>query len=195
MHKQDVIAFFDHCAPTWDQRTVTNDAVIGRILDNAHVTAGADVLDIACGTGVLFPYYLRRGVSSVTGIDISPRMVEIAAEKWGSEERIRVLCADADTFTPQRTYDTIVVYNALPHFLDPAALIARLTALLKKGGRLTVAHGASRETIDRCHRGAAQHVSNGLMSTEALHRLFTPYLHVDTVISDDTMYQVSGVKK
>lgn len=195
MHKQDVIAFFDHCAPTWDQRTVTNDAVIGRILDNAHVTAGADVLDIACGTGVLFPYYLRRGVSSVTGIDISPRMAEIAAEKWGSEERIRVLCADADTFTPQRTYDAIVVYNALPHFLDPAALIARLTALLKKGGRLTVAHGASRETIDRCHRGAAQHVSNGLMSVDALHRLFTPHLQVDTVISDDTMYQVSGVKK
>lgn len=195
MHKQDVIAFFDHCAPTWDQRTVTNDAVIGRILDNAHVTAGADVLDIACGTGVLFPYYLRREVASVTGIDISPRMAEVAAEKWGSESRICVLCADADTFTPQRTYDAIVVYNALPHFLDPAALIARLTALLKKGGRLTVAHGASRETIDRCHRGAAQHVSNGLMSVESLHRLFTPHLQVDTVISDDTMYQVSGVKK
>ena len=195
MHKQDVIAFFDHCAPTWDQRTVTNDAVIGRILDNAHVTAGADVLDIACGTGVLFPYYLRRDVASVTGIDISSRMVEIAAEKWRGEARIAVLCADADTFSPHRTYDAIVVYNALPHFLDPASLIARLTALLKEGGHLTVAHGASRETIDRCHRGAAQHVSNGLMSVESLYRLFTPHLHVDTVISNDTMYQVCGVKK
>lgn len=195
MHKQDVIAFFDHCAPTWDQRNVTNDAVIGRILDNARVTAGTDVLDIACGTGVLFPYYLRRNVASVTGIDISPGMVEIAAEKWREESRISVLCGDADTFTSQRTYDAIVVYNALPHFLDPAALIARLTIFLKEGGRLTVAHGASRETIDRCHRGAAQHVSNGLMSVESLHQLFTPHLQVDTVISDDTMYQVSGVKK
>ena len=195
MHKQDVIAFFDHCAPTWDQRNVTNDAVIGRILDNAHVTAGTDVLDIACGTGVLFPYYLRRNVASVTGIDISSRMVEIAAEKWREEARISVLCADADIFTSQRSYDAIVVYNALPHFVNPSSLIVRLTTLLKKGGRLTVAHGASREAIDRCHKGAAQHISNGLMSVESLYRLFTPHLHVDTVISDDTMYQVCGVKK
>ena len=195
MHKQDVIAFFDHCAPTWDQRNVTNDAVIGRILDNAHVTAGADVLDIACGTGVLFPYYLRRDVASVTGIDISSRMVEIAAEKWRGEARISVLCADADIFTSQRSYDAIVVYNALPHFVNPSSLIVCLTTLLKEGGRLTVAHGASREAIDRCHKGAAQRVSNGLMSVESLYRLFTPHLHVDTVISDDTMYQVCGVKK
>lgn len=195
MHKQDVIAFFDHCAPTWDQRNVTNDAVIGRILDNAHVTAGADVLDIACGTGVLFPYYLRRNVASVTGIDISSRMVEIAAEKWRGEARISVLCADADIFTSQRAYDAIVVYNALPHFINPTSLVVRLTALLKEGGRLTVAHGASREAIDRCHHGAAQHVSNGLMSVESLYRLFTPHLKVDTVISDDTMYQVCGVKR
>ncbi len=195
MRKQDIIAFFDHCAPTWDRHTVTNDAVIGRILDNARITAGADVLDIACGTGVLFPYYLSRGVASVTGIDISPRMAEIAAEKWDGEGRIRVLCGDAETFTSSHTYDAIVVYNALPHFLDPSALIGRLSTLLKSGGRLTVAHGASRETIDRCHRGAAAHVSAGLMHAEDLRCLFTPHLQVDTVISDDTMYQVSGVKK
>jgi len=144
---------------------------------------------------VLFPYYLRRNVASVTGIDISSRMVEIAAEKWRHEERISVLCADADIFTSQRSYDAIVVYNALPHFVNPSSLIVRLTTLLKEGGRLTVAHGASREAIDRCHKGAAQHVSNGLMSVESLYRLFTPHLHVDTVISDDTMYQVCGVKK
>ena len=55
--------------------------------------------------------------------------------------------------------------------------------------------GDFREAIDRCHRGAAQHVSNGLMSVESLYRIFTPHLKVDTVISDDTMYQVCGVKR
>lgn len=195
MNKQDVIAFFDRCAPTWDQRCVTNDAVIGRILDNACVAAGGDVLDVACGTGVLFPYYLHRDVGSVTGIDISPRMAEIAAAKWQEDERIRVLCSDAELFSSPHRYDAIVVYNALPHFVDPAALIAHLSALLKQGGYLTVAHGASRERIDRCHHGAAQHVSNGLMSAESLRDLFAAHLQVDTVISDETMYQVSGVKR
>lgn len=195
MNKQEVIAFFDRCAPTWDAGQVTDDAVIGRILDNACVSSGGDILDVACGTGVLFPYYLQRGVSSVTGIDISPRMAQIAAQKWEKEARIRVLCGDAEVFASPRCYDAIVVYNAFPHFVDPAALIAHLSSMLKEGGCLTVAHGASRQWIDHHHSGAAAQVSNGLMSAASLQQLFAPHLRVDTVISDDTMYQVCGTKR
>ncbi|MBQ3488769.1 MAG: methyltransferase domain-containing protein, partial [Clostridia bacterium] len=78
MEKKDIIEFFDRCAPTWDAEMIKSDVKIGRILDNAEVGAGMDVLDVACGTGVLFGYYLERGVASVTGIDISPEMAKIA---------------------------------------------------------------------------------------------------------------------
>ena len=71
MEKQDVIAFFDRYAPTWDANMVKNDEIINIILDNAEVGAGMDILDVACGTGVMIPYYLQRGAASVTGIDIS----------------------------------------------------------------------------------------------------------------------------
>ena len=71
MDKKDVIAFFDRCAPTWDAEMIKSDAIIGKILDNAEVGPEMDVLDVACGTGVLFDYYLQRDVASVTGIDIS----------------------------------------------------------------------------------------------------------------------------
>lgn len=195
MDKQDVIAFFDRCAPAWDAGMVTNDAVIGRILDNARVSERADVLDVGCGTGVLFPYYLQRGVSSVTGIDISPRMAQIAEQKWEGESRITVLCGDAEVFSTSHRYDAIVVYNAFPHFVDPNALIAQLSTLLKAGGYLTVAHGASREAIDRHHSGSASKVSNGLMTAEELSQIFSRHLRVDTVISDETMYQVCGIKR
>ena len=63
MNKQDVIAFFDHCAPTWDAGMVTNDTVIGRILDNARVSSGDDVLDVATElyfVGVLITTHLER---------------------------------------------------------------------------------------------------------------------------------------
>lgn len=40
MNKQDVIAFFDRCAPTWDADMVKNDAIIGKILDNAEIAEG-----------------------------------------------------------------------------------------------------------------------------------------------------------
>ena len=80
MNKQDVIEFFDRCAPSWDAEMIKSDVIIGKILDNAEVGPDMDVLDVACGTGVMFDYYLERSVSSVTGIDISPEMAAIIEE-------------------------------------------------------------------------------------------------------------------
>lgn len=195
MEKRDVIAFFDRCAPTWDAEMIKNDVVIEKILDNAEVTAGQDILDVACGTGVMFPYYLQRGAASVTGIDISPEMARIAAEKFADQSAVAVICGDIEETQFDRKFDTIVVYNAFPHFPNPQQLIATLAGLLKDGGRLTVAHGASREAIDGHHKGSASKVSNGLMDADSLKALFAPYLEVEVTISNSHMYQVSGVKR
>ena len=189
--KNDVIRFFDRCAPFWDAEMIRNEDVIRTILDNGGVTAGVDVLDVACGTGVLIPDYLARGASSVTGIDISPKMAEIAKGKFPGAP-VQILCGDVEETDFGRLFDCVVVYNAFPHFPEPERLIARLAALLKPGGTLTVAHGMSRERIDAHHHGAASHVSNGLMSAEDLAEIFARHLRLSTVLSDERMYQVAG---
>ena len=148
--KREVIAFFDRCAPAWDAGMVRHEPVIEAILDNAGVGSGMRVLDVACGTGVLFPDYLARG-ASVTGIDISPEMARIAAEKFAGEPRVQVLCGDVEEAVFSQPFDVVMVYNAFPHFPDPARLIARLGRLVKPGGRLSVAHGMSRAAIDSHH--------------------------------------------
>lgn len=74
MNQREVIAFFNRCAPEWDAANIRDDGKIGFILDAAGIRPGCSVLDVACGTGVLFPDYLARGVSRVTGVDISPEM-------------------------------------------------------------------------------------------------------------------------
>ena len=195
MEKKDVIEFFDRCAATWDADMIKNDAIIGKILDHAEVVADMDVLDVACGTGVMFDYYLNRGVSSVTGIDISPEMAKIAAEKYAQNPKVQVICADVEEYAFDRKFDRIVVYNAFPHFPYPKRLIKILSGLLKEGGRLTVAHGMSREAIDNHHNGPASKVSNGLMTAESLKRIFDAHFDVEVVISNRFMYQVSGVKR
>ena len=58
MNKSDVIEFFDRYAPTWDADQIPKDKIINRILDNAGVGEGQEILDVACGTGSLFPFYL-----------------------------------------------------------------------------------------------------------------------------------------
>ena len=192
MERSAVRIFFDRCAPTWDDDLVRNEDVISIILGNAGIRPGIDVLDVACGTGVLFPDYLSRGVASLTGIDISPEMAKRAAAKFPEAE---VICADVESYPFEKQFDAVVVYNAFPHFPDPAALIERLAELVKPGGRLTVAHGMSRASLLAHHSGAARDVSVELLEAGELAELFSKHFDVDTVISDDRMYQVAGSRR
>lgn len=195
MDKKDVIAFFNAFAPTWDENQQVNPRIVENILDNAQVAPGQDVLDVACGTGVMFPFYLKREVNSITAIDISREMVKIAQEKFREEPRVQVFLGDVEEWDFGRKFDRIVVYNAFPHFPNPQRLIKRLAGLLKEDGRLTIAHGASRAAIDDHHKGSASKVSNGLMSAESLTKLLAPYLEPEVTLSTDWMYQVSGVNR
>ena len=193
MRKQDVIEFFDRLAPQWDADMIRSDDIIATILNNAGVKPGVDVLDVACGTGVLFPDYLSRDVGSLTAVDISPEMVRIAREKFPGD-KVTVCCGDVEELDFDRQFDCIVVYNAFPHFPEPAQLIQSLSGLLKPGGILTVAHGMSRAAIDRHHEGRASKVSVGLMHEDALAAIFRRHLQLTTKISTDRMYQVAGRK-
>ena len=195
MEKKDIIEFFDRCAPSWDAEMIKSDVIIGKILDNAEVGPGMDILDVACGTGVMIDYYLARDVASVTGIDIAPQMAKIAEEKYANEPRVQVICGDVEEYPFDRKFDRIVVYNAFPHFPKPKRLIKLLAGLLKEDGRLTIAHGASREAIDNHHSGSASKVSNGLMAADSLKKLFDPHFEVEVMISNSHMYQLSGVKR
>ena len=194
IERSDVISFFDRCAPDWDAEMIRNEPVIRTILDNADIRAGVDVLDVACGTGVLFPDYLARDVHSVTGVDIAPEMARRAAEKF-PDARVTVLCGDIETVPLPQQFDRCMVYNAFPHFPDPAGLIRTLAGLVRPGGRLSIAHGMSRAALDAHHSGSAKPVSLGLLHEAEVRALMAPYLDVDTVISNGEMYQVCGRKR
>ena len=191
MEKQDIISFFDSSAGSWDKELIRNDKVIEKILDNCGIDKDVCVLDVACGTGVLFPDYIKRE-AVVTGIDISPEMVKIAKEKFPN---VNVICGDVEETDFNEKFDTVMVYNAFPHFPDPERLVEKLSKLLRKGGRFSVAHGMSREDLLKLHNERASKVSLPLPDEKTLAKIFEPFFSVDIMISDSEMYQVSGVKK
>ena len=192
MDKRKIADFFDRCAPWWDDDMVRNEVVITTILDNAGIDSGIHVLDVACGTGVLFPDYFKRGVESVTGIDISPEMAKIAQSKF---PEATVICGDVEDHAFDRKFDAIMVYNAFPHFPDPEALIRVLAELVEPGGRLSIAHGMSRAQLRQHHAGRASEVSIDLLHEKDLAALLAPYFDVDVVISNHRMYQVAGTRR
>ena len=192
MLKKDIIDYFDRCAPCWDADVIRNEAVITAILDHTGIDCGMDVLDVGCGTGILFSDYLKRNVGSVTGIDISPEMAKIAASKY---PEVHVICGDAEHTAFDRKFDAIMVYNALPYFPDPAALIESLARVVKPGGRLSVASSLGCTHFQQPHIGNDNMISLSLIPEKELANLFAPFFDVDVIISCDRMYQVAGTRR
>ena len=188
IEQKDVIAFFDERAGGWDAGMVRGDEKIGRILDNAKVTAGSRVLDIACGTGVLIGDYLRRNVESVTAVDISQSAIDMAranAVRNGLEGRMDFLTADVfDLLTELekkggKPYDFII--------LDPPAFTKsrktvksaergykdinlRALRLLPRGGYFATAscsHFMPSELFEKMLRSAALDAGVELRQIEA----------------------------
>ena len=194
MNREDVISYFNAQALSWDAEMICSAQIVNTILDGALLTARPSVLDVACGTGVLFPFYLSRGAGHVTAIDISPAMAEIAREKTAGLP-VEVLCGDAGSYPFAGKFDAIMIYNAFPHFPEPEKLLRTLSGYLRPGGTLTVAHGMSRAAIARHHAGDAARVSLDLPTARQVAEWMAPCCTVTVMIDDDTMYQVTGVYK
>ena len=191
MDKKQITAFFDAMAENWDENQERNENAISFILTKGGITNGVKVLDVACGTGILFPDYISRG-AKVTGIDISSEMLGIAKDKFPDTE---LICADAETYVFDKKYDAVMIYNAFPHFPNPEKLISNLSKALDVNGRLTVAHGISEEELEKCHLGIAKDISLPLPSKEKLSLMMSELFKVDVMISDEEKYIVSGVKR
>ncbi len=192
MNKDNIKTFFDKIAPNWDNEPIADEEILNTILENGGIEKDIDILDVGCGTGVLFPYYLAINVKSITAVDMSSEMVKIAKSKF---PQVDVICGDAETITFDRQFDAIMIYNAFPHFPSPLNVIKNLSKALKNGGRFTIAHGLSKTELDEIHMKSAGAVSNILPECGELAEMLSPYFDVDIMISNDKMYQVSGTKK
>ncbi len=191
MDKNQIITFFDDRASEWDSCQERNEEIIAFILDKGGITKGKKILDVACGTGILFADYLNRG-AVVTGVDISSGMLRIAKKKFPD---IQLICEDAEEYEFEKDFDAVMIYNAFPHFSNPEKLIENLGKALKVGGRFTVAHGMSEKELEKCHSTAAKDVSLPLPSKEKLSDMMAEIFDVDVMISDEEKYIVSGLKK
>lgn len=195
MDKKEIISFFDSCADSWDADMIKVQWKIDKILDITGITEGKSVLDVACGTGVLIPDYINRKVSRCVGVDISRNMIDVALRKFSGHRDICFICADAERLDFGESFDCAVIYNAFPHFINRENLFKNILTHLKENGRITVAHGMSRDALIKHHSGKAEKVSLILPEADDLAEIMEPYFEVDTKISTDEIYIVSGKKR
>lgn len=194
MDKKEIIDFFDSSAEQWDENMVKTQWKTDKILDTGGVFKGCRVIDIACGTGVLIPDYVKRGVSRCVGVDFSPKMIEKAKSKFKEYENVDFICKDAENLGFDEEFDCAVVYNAFPHFANPQQLFSSVSKSLKKEGRIVIAHSMSREELIKHHSGRAEKVSTILPLVEELAEMMSPFFQVDVAISNNEIYIASGKK-
>jgi 2-polyprenyl-3-methyl-5-hydroxy-6-metoxy-1,4-benzoquinol methylase len=110
-------------------------------------------LDVGCGIGRWSLELAARG-HRVTGIDLSPYMIELARSR-SAEQRAQCSFAVGDVASMElgRTFELILCVTVLQHILDPAparAAIARLAAHLSPRGRLILLEAAPSRSTARC---------------------------------------------
>lgn len=188
----EVRNYFDQRASGWDARQHPIPSLIETILEQGEVHG--NVLDVACGTGIMIPFYLNFGVESVVGIDLSPKMTQEAERKFGKEKKVSFIVGDALRAKFAKPFDSVVVFNAWPHFIHPLKAISAFANDLKPGGVMVIAHDKGRKQLNRIHGEGAPFVSLPLPPAPLLAKRISGWLKVECVKDEEGMYEVVGKK-
>lgn len=81
---------------------------------------GKNALDIGCGTGDFVQLLLAEGASQVTGVDISPKVVEVAKKRFqavGARVKIETAAIQKKLFEQQEV-DLVTSITVLQHIID-----------------------------------------------------------------------------
>jgi demethylmenaquinone methyltransferase/2-methoxy-6-polyprenyl-1,4-benzoquinol methylase len=108
-----------------------------RLVNQAGARPGRRALDLATGTGDLAFAMARRG-AAVIGLDITPRMIEIARAK-ASRSRARVAFAVGDMLAlplPDSSVDVVTTGYGLRNAADLTVALDEIRRVLRPGGLL-----------------------------------------------------------
>lgn len=133
--KQREVEFFDQHAAA-DEYNVFSDAsnrrLIRACLDAAALRPPGVMADLGCGSGV-FTSLLTDAGFTATGVDLSPRMIELARTRYPGSKFIH---GDVESLPfEDGSFDGVLLSGLLHHLPDPTACIREVRRILKPGGR------------------------------------------------------------
>jgi len=111
------------------------------LVEMAGASKTDEALDVACGPGIVACEFAQH-CCHVTGIDITPRMIEQARERQKSMllNNMTWRIGDVSPLSfPDASFDIVLTRYSFHHFLAPGSVLAEMVRVCKKGGRVVVA--------------------------------------------------------
>ncbi|MEW5993793.1 MAG: class I SAM-dependent methyltransferase [Candidatus Zixiibacteriota bacterium] len=188
--------FYDLLASEWDLMFTAEDLEFLRyIVDRLPAKEGMDIIDLGCGTGILFDM-LRRRVGdrgSITGVDFSMQMV-LQAYRNFPFPNVNVVDADA-TMLPfaDDSFDMAVAFSAFPHFSDQQKAIDETHRVLKPNTRFFIIHLQSSKELSELHDrmgGVLEH--DKLPPEKRLREMLDSSMFTDVTIDDHAGLYLAG---
>jgi len=154
MHEDALREELTHQATSFGRSpAMTSAETLGTLVELAPEDARAGWIDVACGPGVVSRAIARK-VGSVSGVDLTPAMVE-EAKKRADEEGIRNVdfaLGDATALDfPDATFDGAITRLSLHHVPAPARVVAEMARVVRPGGSVVLSDLAA----DDDHEAAA----------------------------------------
>lgn len=97
-----------------------------------HLKPDAAILEVGCGTGILFERLKHLPYQYYKGMDISEKAIE-SAQQFANDKTAFVAGNGAD-FSDDQKYDIVIFNEALYYFDDCLAVLKHYTQMLKPGG-------------------------------------------------------------
>ncbi len=133
-----------HASQKWrKQSAAMGHQLTEAIVEAARVESGMRVLDIACGTGEpsISIAALLRGSGDVTGIDISPEPLKLAAERAAERGLTNVKFQQGDAHAlpfADESFHRITSRLGVMFFAEPLRALSEMWRVLKPGGTATL---------------------------------------------------------
>jgi ubiquinone/menaquinone biosynthesis C-methylase UbiE len=171
-------AYFNRAAESWDQTYYTPEleVFLTALVLKLGLKPGQQILDAGTGTGILIPFLLKiiGSSGSITAVDYAENMIKACRSKFSNRQTLKVERHDVEELgLPSETFDVAICFGLFPHLERKAQALMHLHRVLKKRGRLVIAHALSSTEI-RKHHERVQPVARDVLPGEAgMKRLLT----------------------
>ncbi len=117
---------------------VAGGDVLFELIQLMNIKPGSELLDLGCGYGRLFPYFMEKG-ARVCGVDVSPRMLAEAEKTFGDHADVELHLMNAEELNlPDQMFDYIVCYGVFDALEYHYEALAEMSRHVHPGGRILV---------------------------------------------------------